>query len=126
MASKYDRIKLQNVIPISQGSDYYDTVVIKTPDPAFPTDRTKDRLLDLTGCLIRSKLSDLDGNIKATFVVDVVGPGTLGRHIPKSITSQLMPAVFVNHVWGLEITAADGTVIPEISGGAMVNQEVVL
>lgn len=123
----YDRIKHTNVIPITQGSDYYDTITVKKPDPLYPNDRTKDTLLNLTGYDIESQLRDLSGAIKGTFVCTAPFPatGVISRHLPKEVTALLTPAIDIQHVWGVQLSSVLTGVLPEIQGGAVVDAGVV-
>lgn len=113
----YSKILAQNIITIMQGSNYTDTVELKQPD-GTP--------LNLTGYTVRSQLRSLDGTKVKDFACAIDDPesGIIARTLPAEDTAELQPDVRPNHVWGLELTAPDGAVVPEIQGGTIVDVEV--
>jgi hypothetical protein len=109
----------KNIIPITQGSDYADTVTIKQPD-GTP--------MDLTGYIVESQLRDLSSTKVADFTCEILAPptdGVIARSLSRFDTTGLVPLHTPNHVWGIRLTAPDGNVLPEIQGGAKVSQVVV-
>lgn len=108
----------QGVIPIIQGSDYSDTVQVNQPDNVP---------MDLTGFTVRSQLRRINGGLAATFNCSVPVPtsGLIYRSLTSLQTAALLATPNITYVWGIELTAADGTVLPELQGGAGVTAEVV-
>lgn len=119
MMSDYDIIKDTNVIAIPQGSNYSDKVICtQTTGAAF----------DLTGYECVSQLRSVGGTLVGTFTCTIDADPTTGiiyRSLTPLITAALTPSLQIVHVWGAELTAADGTILPEIQGGAMITKEVV-
>lgn len=116
----YGAIINTNIITISQGSDYAGTVTVTQTVGGAP--------LDLTGYAVRSFLRTVDGVLVGEFTCEISAPasGIITRTMDKAITAALTPATIVTHVWGMELTAPNGSVLPEIQGGAKVDREVVL
>lgn len=114
----------ENVIPITQGSTYTDEVYLEQTPGGEP--------VNLTGASVRSQLRNLAGALVATFactILDQVDPltrGRIARVLTPELTRPLVPAEHINHNWGLEVTMGDGSVLPEIQGGAMITKEQVI
>jgi hypothetical protein len=108
----------QGVIPIIQGSDYSDTAQVNQ-EGNIP--------MDLTGFTVRSQLRRINGELAATFFCSVPLPasGLIYRSLTSLQTASLQATPNITYVWGIELTAADGTVLPELQGGASVTAEVV-
>lgn len=106
------------VISITKGSTYKDYVTILDVD---------GNVFDLTGLTVNSQIRTLSGVLAGTFTCIVSNPtsGGINRILDKNTTELLTPALDVRHVWGIEVTALDGTVYPEIQGGVIVLDEVV-
>lgn len=121
----YDLIKDTNIITIPQGSDVTGTITVKTPSIADPAVLVP---MDLTGYVIRGKLRSLHGNEVGTIACTNPAPltGVISFAISKTVSTPLVPAADVQHVWGFELVAADGTKIPEIQGGAIVTPRIVI
>ncbi|MBU2539162.1 MAG: hypothetical protein KKH22_12070 [Proteobacteria bacterium] len=115
----YGPIINSNIITIAQGSTYRGTVTATETVGGAP--------LDLTGYTVRSQLRKVSGELVGEFACVISAPaaGIVTRTMDKAVTGGLTPATIVTHVWGLELTAPDGSVLPEIQGGAMVVREVV-
>ncbi|MFZ4857931.1 MAG: hypothetical protein ACOYL3_16195 [Desulfuromonadaceae bacterium] len=107
----------QAIIPITQGSDYSDTVQINQPDGAP---------MDLTGYTVRSQLRRVNGDLAATFACSVPTPasGSISRSLTAVQTAALVPTATISYVWGVELVNGSGKVM-EIQGGARVISEVV-
>lgn len=108
----------QAVIPITQGSDYNDTVQVN---------QANGTPVDLTGYTVRSQLRSVTGSLAATFTCTITSPatGVIARKLTAIVTTALTVTSGAGYVWGVELTAPDGSVIPEIQGGALVIAEVV-
>ena len=117
----YDKIKETNVITISQGSTYNDTVTVS---------QSNGNPVDLTGYTVSSQLRTEDGVQVATFICTVATPasGVIARELTAEATAALTPTkkLIPKHVWGVELTTPSGDVLPEIQGGALVDIEVVI
>jgi hypothetical protein len=107
----------QGIIPITQGSDYQDTVQINQ-DNGTP--------MDLTGYTVRSQLRRANGDLAATFACSVPTPtsGSISRSLTAVQTAALVPTATITYAWGVELVSANGFVM-EIQGGARVTAEVV-
>jgi hypothetical protein len=83
--------------------------------------------LNLTGYAARGQVRDMNGGLVASFACTIPDPltGVVARTIPAAETALLTPGTNIQHVWGLELTAPSGSVLPEIQGGVMISPEVV-
>lgn len=117
--NKYLNIRNENIITIGQGSTYTDTVTVEQ-SAGVP--------VDLTGYSVRSQLRTVDDVIVGTFACTVPTPanGIIERELAAVTTAALVPSLSVQHVWGIELTAPSGAIVPEIQGGALINPEVVI
>ena len=108
----YNNIKNTNVITISQGSTYSDTVTLTG--------------VDLTTATVTSQLRKLDGTLAAEFTVTKTTPlsGIITRWLSSADTTALTPSTSPNYVWGVQYEIGD-TILPEVQGGALVIAEVV-
>lgn len=126
--AEYSRVQDSNIITICQGSDYYDEITIKTPNPSSPNDRTQDLPFDLTNYTVTSQLRNLAGELVGTFLCTIDADPTTGkveRYLDKATTSALTPDVTITHIHGIELTDTSDIVLPEIQGGALIEIEIV-
>lgn len=123
----YDDIINDNskTITINQGSDASGVVTVMTPSIADPTVMVA---MDLTGYTVRGQLRTLTGHLAGTITCTIPAPltGQIPFSIPKAVTAKLLPGTEINHVSGFELTAGDGTVIPEIQCAVLVTPQVVI
>jgi len=107
----------KNVIIIEKGQTYKDSVTLKAKT---------GEVLDLTGASATSEVRNGDtGTLMATFTVTVDSVNQkVKRELADTVTSAL-PVSIQQHVWGLVVTMADGTVLKEIDGGVTVKRRVV-
>lgn len=112
--SLYPQTVIQsNIVTIYQGADYSETVTIVD-------DATGAAIPNFAAATVVSKLRDLSGNLAASFTCTVTGPTTFTRTLNETQTAALTSGTAVNHVWGIKITLADGTDLPEFQGGGFV------
>lgn len=120
MPSIYDSIITQNIITIAAGSDS-----LHTWPPVLKADGTPQ---DLTGATIAAQLRTLNDCLVGTFICSAPSPATgiVVGLLPAAQSVRLAPGGgAVNHVWGVEIRLADGNLLPELQGGALVTRKIV-
>ena len=112
--------KQKNIIEVSTGGGFSATIEVADPATGEP--------LDLAGYEIIGQIRTLAGELAATFDITPPNPETGKRsmELPDSEAGQLTPYRDVQHVYGLRLTAPDGTRLPEIQGGVMVTLGVVV
>jgi hypothetical protein len=104
-----------NLITISQGSDCTGTLTLKQPDWTP---------IDLTGYSARGQVRDMSGALVASMVC-TISASVVSWAISNAETAALIPAASPSYVWGIELTAPSGQILPEIQGTAQVTVEVV-
>lgn len=112
--------KRDNIITVSTGGGFSATIKLADPVTGEP--------LDLTDYNIVGQIRTLDGELGATFDITDTDPETGKRsfELSEEEAAKLIPAKEVQHVYGLRLTAPDGTRLREIQGGCMVVQDVVV
>lgn len=104
----------QGVIQIIKGCDYHDTILLTNQD-GTPT--------DLTGQTATSQLRTYAGALAGSFTCEIPEPltGQIERHMHAAITATLSASTsMAPHVHGTRLTGLDGSVQPELQGGALV------
>lgn len=107
----------KNVIEMTKGSTFNDSVIISNPDGSP---------FNLTGCTVISQLRDYKmGSLIGTFTCTFGTPltGLISRSLSAAVTSSLNTAN--SYVWGLKVTKPDTSVLPEIQGGIRLINNVV-
>lgn len=114
MLSIYSDIKKTNLIAIPYGCTYSDVITITGTN--------------LTGYIIESQLRGLDGVLVATFSIanTSLATGVFTRTLTPIQTALLVPSLVPAYVWGIKLTKPDGSILPEIQGGATVNAGIVI
>jgi hypothetical protein len=112
--TNYDRILHKNIIHVPQGTDCNIPVTV----PGITT---------LDGCNAAAELLNLAGVSVGIFActMSVANSTSVNMALLSAVTSVLTPSTDIQHVFGLKITLPDGTVLPEIQGGAIVTAAIV-
>ena len=108
----------KNIISITQKCSYEDQVAVLAPDGGP---------LSLADSTITSELRTLSGQLAASFecTVDDPATGIINRKLTPAVTELIAGGGSVQHVWGVRVAFANGLVLPELQGGALVYTAVV-